>query len=155
KISKMVATENAISAGVELIHSKFVDNVTQDTFAAKLVINNGVNTRNPAEALKPIPIKIAITISKIFTPSLTVVTLYKNGNPFKFLFILFILNRYMYQFHLADLLAHWRIQKTTSSALAPLVLSLFYTLIIVQSSNCTHRVRRKKLLLKSKDAHFI
>lgn len=68
----MVATANAISAGVELIHSKFVDNVTQDAFAAKLVINNGVNTRNPAEALKPIPIKIAMKISKIFTPSLTV-----------------------------------------------------------------------------------
>src|SRR5699024_12006903 len=138
----MVATENAISAGVELIHSKFVDNVTQDTFAAKLVINNGVNTRNPAEALKPIPIKIAITISNIFTPSLTVVTLYKNGNPFKFLFILFILNRYMYQFHLAVLLAHCRIQKTTSSELSTLVFLLFLSYIIVHSTNCTNRVSR-------------
>lgn len=57
-----------MSAGVEPIHSKLAANVTQDSFVAILVINNGVNTRNPAEALKPIPIKTAIKISKLISP---------------------------------------------------------------------------------------
>lgn len=63
-ISNTVATENAIRAGVDPIHSKFVAKVTQDTFAAILVIKSGVKIRNPAEALKPIPINIASNNSK-------------------------------------------------------------------------------------------
>jgi len=68
-ISNNVATAKAMSAGVEPIQAKPSDNVISETFSAMEVIKSGVNTRNPAAALNPMPIKIAMIISIITTLS--------------------------------------------------------------------------------------